>query len=234
MIARLRWIAALSYLLFLHLLVAALVFKTDFLARAQARLAPDRGQGLAPYVAETLIYHRWQQASTPAQATIFLGDSITQGLNVGALVPGAVNFGIGHLDSRQLLKILPEYTSLANARTIVLMLGINDYLKGMHGELTDRYRSLLDALPPQATLVWNTVMPGRHPRIDHAAMRANNATIHTLCAERPNCRYVDTWSVFADAEGNPIADYYLDDGVHLNAEGYRRWLALLQPLVPQD
>ncbi len=229
--ARWRRLLIWPYLLGLHLVIAVLVFKTDFLSRAQARLSPDRGSALHPYVAETLTYHRWQQASAPVGSLVFIGDSITQGLSAAALGPGALNFGIGHLDSRQLLKILPDYPALQQARTIVLTLGINDYVKGLYGGLAGRYRDLVAALPAQTPLIWNGVMPARHPRIDPAVIRAGNDAIRQLCAERPNCRYVDTWSVLADAQGLPIAGYYLDDGVHLNADGYRRWIALLRPLL---
>jgi lysophospholipase L1-like esterase len=60
-----------------------------------------------------------------------------------------------------------------------------------------------------------------------------NAQLHAA-AVRLNVGYLDTWPALARADGSGLdPDYLLDDGfdVHLNAAGYRAWLAVLRPAI---
>ncbi len=215
------------YLVLLHLLVAVLLMKTNFIDKLQARLSPDVA-ATHPFISETLIYYRWQQPQIPEGATVFIGDSLTQGLVATRLSADAVNFGVGHINTRQLLKALPEFTALPRAGAIVLTIGINDFIVGLQDGIDVRLAAIVEALPPAVPLIWNGILPARYAGIDPLAMQAANRTIESLCAQRGNCRYVDTWPVLADAEGRANPDDYLADGLHLNAQGYERWIALLR------
>ena len=36
-------------------------------------------------------------------------------------------------------------------------------------------------------------------------------------------KYLDVYNLFVDSRGEPITDYFFDDGVHIIREGYEVW-----------
>jgi lysophospholipase L1-like esterase len=47
-------------------------------------------------------------------------------------------------------------------------------------------------------------------------------------------RYVDTTSYLADAKGQPIRHYYVDDLLHLSPAGYAKWTEILTPVLKEE
>jgi lysophospholipase L1-like esterase len=47
-------------------------------------------------------------------------------------------------------------------------------------------------------------------------------------------RYVDTTSYLADAKGQPIRKYYVDDLLHLSPAGYAKWTEILTPVLKEE
>jgi lysophospholipase L1-like esterase len=47
-------------------------------------------------------------------------------------------------------------------------------------------------------------------------------------------RYVDTTSYLADAKGQPIREYYIDDLLHLSPAGYVKWTEILTPVLKEE
>jgi lysophospholipase L1-like esterase len=47
----------------------------------------------------------------------------------------------------------------------------------------------------------------------------------------PNFALCDTWSVFADAQGNQIPEDFRTDRLHLNPTGYSVWKKALDPVM---
>jgi lysophospholipase L1-like esterase len=225
-----KWLA-LGYILALHLLVIILIAKTDFIPRVQVRLGLMEIPNL--HLQNMLRYHFQMDDLVPDGGVIFLGDSITQALATAAVVPYATNYGIGMETTADLMNAIPLYESLTRAHAIVLTIGINDFVLGRTEGLHDRYRQILAALPSGPSLVWCAVMPAMRADIRPSAIREANRTIQDLCRTRPRCMFLDTWSMFVDSEGRIIPKYFLPDGVHLSANGYRRWIAALRQALDE-
>jgi lysophospholipase L1-like esterase len=228
----------------LHLFSVALIVKTDFIPKVKAKLGVAATPN--PHVSNMVRYHQWMDKSVPDKATIFLGDSITQGLATAAVAPYSINYGIGSENTAQLLDALPSYISLTRASTIVLAIGINDLAQDMKNGLNDRYKKITEVLPQKTLLIWNAVMPARHEKIAPQDIVNANKVIKSLCANRGTCIFVDTWSFLADKNGRMINSLFLDDGVHLSPDGYTAWISALrqaiqnsatanaQPIIPPD
>ncbi len=225
-----RWLLV-GYLLALHLLVVILIVKTDFIPRVQVRLGLMALPNL--HLQNMLRYHLRMDGLVPDGGVIFLGDSITQALATAAVVPYATNYGIGMETTADVLNVIPLYKSLTRAHAIVLTIGINDFVLGRTEGLHDRYRQVLAALPMEPSLVWCAVMPAMREDIRLSAIRDANRTIQDLCRTRPRCMFLDTGSMFVDSEGRIIPEYFLPDGVHLSAIGYRRWIAALRQALDE-
>jgi lysophospholipase L1-like esterase len=41
------------------------------------------------------------------------------------------------------------------------------------------------------------------------------------------------WSLMANPQGQPTADYFLEDRLHLNEAGYKRWAEAIKPYLKQ-
>jgi lysophospholipase L1-like esterase len=60
-------------------------------------------------------------------------------------------------------------------------------------------------------------------------IRRLNALVDEIVKNEPQCLSCDTWSIYADAEGNARKDEF-PDLLHLNAAGYARWAQALRPI----
>lgn len=58
-----------------------------------------------------------------------------------------------------------------------------------------------------------------------------NDRLGTLAEEEPAVDYLDVASCLLDETGEPELDCYVEDGLHLTGEGYRRWVEVLLPYL---
>ncbi|HEX5357399.1 MAG TPA: GDSL-type esterase/lipase family protein [Aquabacterium sp.] len=225
-----KWIF-IAYLVVLHLLMAIMLARYGLPLSVRIKLGLVSAN--TPFYESMLSYQHSVDTSLPDGTVVFLGDSITQGLANVAVAPNSVNYGIGGQSTSQLHDSLRNYPSLPRAKAIVLTIGINDFLQ--HGErgVAQRLAQIDQALPAHVPLIWNAVMPVAPEQADLSGVAQANAEIKRLCAQRPQCTYVDTWPLLADESGLIRPAYFMPDGIHLSPEGYRVWIAALKKHAPQ-
>jgi lysophospholipase L1-like esterase len=71
------------------------------------------------------------------------------------------------------------------------------------------------------------IIPTRRLRI--GAVRKANAMIAAEAAALGHVTYVDTHSHMLGPNGNPRAELFSIDGIHMNEKGYRVWRDVLLP-----
>lgn len=211
-------LALVAYVAAVH---AALAFAV-FVPTARVRLGIEI-PGHAHIQAMRALHAR-SDPLVPPGAAIFLGDSITQGMPVDAVAPIAVNYGIGWQDTEELARSIPIYRSLSRAGSIFLNIGTNDMGRGR--DMHYQFAKVL-ALLPDRPLVWSAIVPGTRGEKEIASA---NKIAREMCAQRPGCTFVDTWSFLADASGRPIAPLYVD-AIHPGPAGYAKWVEVLRPHV---
>src|SRR5690606_19013901 len=69
--------------------------------------------------------------------------------------------------------------------------------------------------------------PSRIPLLP--AMSDANQQIAALCEKDPRCTFVDVFTPMLDTSGQPRPELFLEDNLHMNAEGYRLWTKLVAP-----
>lgn len=184
----------------------------------------------SPFYRQMRGHLRRQAANSGSGRVIFLGDSITQGMDCTTLSTKALNLGIGGDTTAGLLRRLTDYPDLGYAEAIVLLVGINDCPFRDNAGVLANYRQILDALPPGPRLFVVEVLP-----IDQrmtggcrstAGLAALNSSLRALCSGR--CEFVPTWNALADPQGKLRAEYHEGDGIHLNEAGYRVLKELLK------
>jgi lysophospholipase L1-like esterase len=61
-----------------------------------------------------------------------------------------------------------------------------------------------------------------------------NEKLKSWAGEQTWVRYVDCDYYLADAQGNPIREYYANDLLHLSPAGYAKWKEILEPVLRQE
>ncbi|MCE5195945.1 MAG: GDSL-type esterase/lipase family protein [Negativicutes bacterium] len=168
------------------------------------------------------------------QTTAFIGDSITEGLQI--LPPFdtvAIMAGRG-LTLLQATENLADWQA-GNPAAIFILLGINDmnYTSVDAAVYCSRYNDLLDALTqyyPDSTLYVQSILP---VTADYASTLINNERItefnnalKKLCAEK-KITYIDISLPFCLADGS-LNPEMSPDGLHLYFRQYGVWLGLLK------
>jgi lysophospholipase L1-like esterase len=62
-------------------------------------------------------------------------------------------------------------------------------------------------------------------------IRATNELIHSYTLSEPGTDFIDVYSAMLDAQGAPRPELFRADALHLNADGYALWRAVIAPHV---
>ena len=142
---------------------------------------------------------------------VFLGDSITQGwaANLNQLFPGikTINRGISGDTTRGVLLRLQTDVIALKPRGIVLLIGTNDLEEAAAPESTaSNLKLILAALKahnPAMPVVLCNVFPSSATKKRPAEqIKKINQLCYALLKDEPQVTLVDTWSLFANAQGD--------------------------------
>lgn len=221
----------IAYLILLHLTLAGVLVKSDFLDRVRHRFSPPADE-LTPHYRRMFAYHMRMDGNLPDHSVIFIGDSITQGLAVSAVSAAAVNYGIGSDTTTGVLLRLPRYKSLQRAEWVVIAVGVNDLRRRGDSEIVENYRRILQALPAHIQVLVSAILPvderlwggpGSNRRIG-----AINQATASLCNEFDKVGFIDIGPDLVAPDGNLRTRFHTGDGIHLNTAGYGVWIAALR------
>ena len=224
------------------------LFIVLLLAACASRPAPE----LPPRVPEQVSNAAWAEdmarfaAADAAQppphgAVLFIGSSsIRMWDTLARDFPGTavINRGFGGSEIRDSTWYAGRIIVPYRPRQIVLYAGDNDLASGRSPQqLRDDFLAFVrrvrrDLPDVPIAFVSCKPSPSRLRLLD--AQRQANALIRAEAAKLPHVDYVDVFSPMLDAAGQPRAELFLDDRLHMNAAGYALWRATLAPyLLPQ-
>lgn len=179
-----------------------------------------------------------KQVEQDQKAVVFLGNSITQGWgdNFRGHFAGMklANRGIGGDTTRGMLIRLEEDVLSLNPSAVVMLMGTNDIEVGIEPEAIGRnFEKIVKALKahnPKMPIVVCRIFPSsatkKRPK---ETINKVNALFDATVKGDPQITVVDTWTLFANAEGDATPTWF-PDLLHLNKEGYDRWAAGLHPV----
>jgi lysophospholipase L1-like esterase len=169
---------------------------------------------------------------------IFFGNSITQGGDWAKLTGDStvINRGIGADLTLSLLGRVADVTRRKPSKLFILI-GINDISKDIpDAVIAAEYRALIDSVraqSPATKIVVQSILP-LNPTVknfpQHYDKQDHVVAVNRLLArmaKETGATYVDLWPVVIDAQGRLDARL-TGDGLHLNSQGYERWVAYLK------
>lgn len=190
---------------------------------------------------------RWHEARSmwagqiqqDQKAVVFLGDSITQGWgeDFKGKFPGVklANRGIGGDTTRGMLIRLEEDVLSLNPSAIFLLMGTNDIEIGVEPEAIARnVQKILASIKqkyPVVPVVLCRIFPSSASKKRPVeTIKQVNALLDGIVRGDKQVTLLDTWALFADANGDARAEFF-PDMLHLNSAGYDRWAGALRPVM---
>ena len=195
-----------------------------------------------PWMADNRNYF-WKNRGQEQGAVVFIGDSLIGNWTstIAAAFPKThvVDHGIGGDVTRGVLFRLKEDVLDLHPKAIVILIGTNDLSSkedsaiaaGNIGAILDQ----IAAQTPAPPVILCTLPPRNSPAapIDPSQVPLLNTRIKALVKTRPNATLLDTYPLFAKADGTPDSQYFRSDLLHFAAPGYDKLRLALDPIFTQ-
>jgi lysophospholipase L1-like esterase len=175
----------------------------------------------------------FEKLPTVANASIWLGDSITDGGEWDELFPGinAINRGISSDITFGVLHRLPEIIRWKPKRLFV-MIGINDIARGIPDHVIvaniEQVIKTIKKRSPKTQLIIQSILPTNNNFKDFIKhqnklhhINAVNSRLRQLCQQH-RAYWLNLHPFFSDTQGN-LDKKYTNDGLHLTGAGYLIW-----------
>ena len=191
------------------------------------QIAIYRASKINDYVAENEKYADYEVD------VAFLGDSLTDGYDVGAYYPQyiVVNRGIGGDTTVGLEERMQVSLYDLKPKVAVMLIGANN-MDEMFSNYENILKGFVEKLPNTKIILLSlTSMSGEWGRKNQLAAY-NNVKIKML-AEKYGFGYVDLYSALLNLETGEIFDEYTTDGGHLTPLGYTVLTEKITPAIDQ-
>lgn len=211
---------------------------------AQAPAAPAQSATSAPkgppaWEKEVYAFDDADRTTPPPQAPIvFTGSSsIRRWDGLEKDFPGlrVMNRGFGGSQLTDISKHFDRVILRYKPRQVVIYSGSNDINAGKSvdevvGELKAIVQRIHTELPKTRVLyISNAVNPARWAQREKVL--AANQQIAAFLAKDPRDQFVDIVPAMTGADGQPKADIFVSDRLHMNRKGYELWIPVIKPLL---
>lgn len=172
-------------------------------------------------------------------SVVLLGDSITQGWgeDFSAWFPGVkiANRGISGDTSRGVLIRLQEDVLALHPQAVVLLIGTNDLEEQAQPEtIAGNLKLILAALKqhnaPMPVVLCEVFPSSETKKRPAAKIKRLNQLYAEAVKGNPQVTLLETWPLFADAQGDALPAEF-PDLLHPNFAGYAKWAAALRPIL---
>jgi len=189
----------------------------------------------ARFDAQIRAFDEWDRKNAfPREAVLFVGSSSIRMWPTAQKFPGVpvVNRGFGgshvsdvnHFADRIVLKYSP--------RLIVFYAGDNDIEAGKPPQQVfddiQEFVTLVHERLPETNIIYLPIKPSLARWPKWPQMQDVNSRVEKFSQRNDRLIYVDTATPMLGNDGQPRPDLFLDDGLHLNARGYRLWTKVLK------
>lgn len=192
------------------------------------------------YEDEILAFERADRADPPRKGVVvFTGSSsvrMWKTLSEDMDPVPVINRGFGGSKTPEVLAEADRIVFPYEPRVIVYYCGDND----LGTWSTDaeaaargftRFADRVHRRLPGTKILYMSIKPSLARWSNWDAMERANAIVESYCDRHAFAEYLDLATPLLGVDGTPDGSLFLDDGLHLNAEGYERWTAIVRPRV---
>jgi len=200
---------------------------------------PD-AERFAKWEKEVAAIEMWLKENPPRPGgVLFVGSSTIRLWDLKKSFPdaGYVNVGFGGSEIRDCTHFVPRLVAPQKPKAIVFYAGDNDIASGRKPEqvLADftAFAAAVHRDAPTCRIVFLPVKPSIARWAKFEDQRKANTLVKELCRKDERLVYVDIVPVMLGADGKPIAELFVKDGLHMSAAGYEKWSPLVKKALEQ-
>ena len=209
--------------------------------QTQAATAPTTPPASARFEKEIAAYEAEDRKSPPPQGgVLFIGSSsIRLWTTVARDFPEltVLNRGFGGSILRDSTHFAPRIVLPYQPKTIVLYTGTNDLQLGLTPPQVlkdfEAFVATVHAALPHTRIVFISINPSVSRWKSEEQILETNRLVESYVSEQSQkgvkLSYLESHSRLLDPEGKPRPELLRMDGLHLNADGYTAWTAILKP-----
>lgn len=177
------------------------------------------------------------QKRPPENAVLFVGSSSIRLWKLADSFPDleVINRGFGGSQLADSVHFADRIVIAYRPRLVVLYAGDNDLAAGKKPAqvLADfqQFAAKVKAGLPETPIAYIAIKPSIKRRALIDRIHETNASIERFIAGDERLIYVDVFQPMLSAGGEPRPELFREDGLHLNAEGYKLWASLLRPTL---
>lgn len=179
---------------------------------------------------------RDQRQPPPKNGLLFVGSSSIRGWDLAQSFPGlpVINRGFGGSQIADSTYYLERIVFPHQPRVVVLYAGDNDIASGKSPQRVARdfrhFAAAIHARLPDTRIVFIAIKPSiRRWQLVGQMREANRLIRQMVDQDQERLSYVDIDAPMLGRDGKPRAELFREDGLHLNAQGYRLWASLVRP-----
>jgi para-nitrobenzyl esterase len=149
-----------------------------------------------------------------------------------------LNRGFGGATLLDLIQYSKETIIQYKPKEIFIYCGENDIADNdtvKSKDVFDRFKKLYSILrtqlPATTPIVFLSLKPSIARWSMHEKMAASNELIKSFISTQKNIQFLDVYNKMLDTDGTPFKDIFIEDKLHMNANGYKIWQKLMAPLM---
>lgn len=175
----------------------------------------------------------------PKDAILFIGSSsFTMWKGMQDSFPGykIINRGFGGSTLLDQIRYVNDIVFPYQPKQILIYCGENDLASSdtvTASMVTDRFKQLYQLIrdKTQAPIAFISLKPSPSRRHLFVKMREANQKIKEFVATQPNTSFIDIHTKMLNQAGEPMPEIFLEDSLHMNANGYAIWKKEIQPYL---
>jgi lysophospholipase L1-like esterase len=178
-----------------------------------------------------------QETPPPREANLFVGSSSIVMLDVVRLFPEykVLNRGFGGSQFSDLLYYVNRVVTPYKPAKIFIYEGDNDIFLGENPKNilkeAKKVRKIIAKKLPGVPVVFISAKPSVARWKLKEQYESFNRGLKKYAKKTKLTEYADVWSPMLDQSGNVFTHIFLEDGLHMNADGYKIWQDALKPYL---
>lgn len=221
---------------FIILLALASIAACGFAARAAGPAPPHKPDpDPARFESDIQAFEAWDRKNSPPRdAVLFVGSSSIRMWPTAESFPGlaVINRGFGGSHASDVNDFAERIVLKYAPRMIVFYAGDNDIAAGKPPEQVagdfERFVDLVHAKLPNVKIIYLPIKPSLARWKLWPQIKESNALVAKFVDGKRLLAYVDTATPMLGANGQPRPELFIQDGLHMNAQGYQIWSDLLR------
>lgn len=179
----------------------------------------------------------------PKNAILFIGSSsFTRWKDVGNYFPKhtIINRGFGGSSLPDVINYVPDIVFPYDPKQIVIYCGENDFTAkgGIEASVVvDRVKELVALIRtkyPKIPIAYVSIKPSPSREQYFPKMKEANAAIKKwMKKKKRNLKFINVYDAMFNEDGK-LKDIFVEDKLHMNAQGYAIWQKIMEPYLLKD